>query len=44
MEAIAVKKACLVKGGEPDLKRVANMILDDYRGGRLGKISIEVAE
>lgn len=44
MEEIAVEKSCLVKGGDPDLKRVANMILDDYRSGRLGKISIEVVE
>jgi len=44
MEAIAVKKSCLVKGGDPDMKRVANMILDDYRAGRLGRISIEVAQ
>lgn len=44
IEMIAVKKSCLIKGGEPDVKRMANMILDDYRAGRLGKISIEVVE
>ncbi|MBO4476973.1 MAG: ribosome biogenesis GTPase YlqF [Lachnospiraceae bacterium] len=44
IEEIAIKKSCLVKGGDPDMKRVSNMILDDYRSGRLGKISIEVVE
>ena len=44
LEMIAVKKSCLMKGGDPDVKRMANMILDDYRAGRLGKISIEVVE
>jgi ribosome biogenesis GTPase A len=35
------KRGCLVKGGEVDLLRTANMIIDEYRAGRLGKISLE---
>ena len=31
-------------GGEIDTLRAATMILDEYRGGKLGKISLEVPE
>ncbi|MCR5356540.1 MAG: ribosome biogenesis GTPase YlqF [Lachnospiraceae bacterium] len=38
---IAVARNCLIKGGEPDLDRAANMLMDDFRAGKLGKISLE---
>lgn len=38
---ICAKKACLKKGGEPDVDRMAFTITDDFRGGRFGKISLE---
>ncbi len=41
LEAICKKRACMKKGGELDLEKMANMIMDDIRGGRLGKISLE---
>lgn len=41
LERIARKRACLKKGGEPDIDRAAGFIMDDYRGGRIGKITLE---
>lgn len=41
LEDIAVARNCLVKGGEPDTDRAAKMLIDDFRSGRLGRISLE---
>ncbi len=41
MEEIALHRNCLKKGGEPDLDRAALLILDDFRSGRLGRITLE---
>ncbi len=41
LEAIGKKRGMLVRGGETDTERTANMLLDEYRSGRLGKISLE---
>ena len=38
---IAKSRACLLKGNEYDYKKAANLFLDDYRGGRLGRITLE---
>ncbi|MCR4808010.1 MAG: ribosome biogenesis GTPase YlqF [Lachnospiraceae bacterium] len=38
---IAIKRGCLVKGGEADLERAAGLLLDDFRSGKLGRISLE---
>ena len=38
---IAVERNCLVKGGEPDLDRAAKLLIDDFRSGKLGRISLE---
>jgi len=44
MENIARKRGCILKGGEIDYKRVAVLILDEFRNARLGKISLEWPE
>lgn len=44
MESIGRKRGCVVSGGEIDYLRVANIVLDEYRGGKLGKISLEKPE
>ena len=36
LEEIARNRACLMKGGELDLSRAAALLLDDFRGGKLG--------
>lgn len=41
---IAVARGCLVKGGEPDLKKAAMIVIDEFRSGKLGKISLELPE
>ena len=38
---VAKSRACLLKGNEYDYKKAANLFLDDYRGGRLGQITLE---
>ncbi|MBE5945786.1 MAG: ribosome biogenesis GTPase YlqF [Lachnospiraceae bacterium] len=38
---IAIVRKCLLKGNEPDLDKAANLLFDDYRSGKLGRISLE---
>ncbi len=44
LEQIAVARGFKQKGGEPDLDRAAKILLDEYRGGKLGKITLELPE
>lgn len=44
MEDIAKRLGCLSKGGELDYERCAKLLLDDFRAGRLGNISLEKPE
>lgn len=39
---IALKRNCLKKGGETNLSKAAMLLLDDFRSGRLGKITLEI--
>ena len=39
---IAKKRGCIIKGGEIDTERVSNMLIDEYRSAKIGKISLEV--
>lgn len=39
---IGKKRGFLIKGGEIDYERTAVMLCDEFRGGRLGKISLEL--
>lgn len=41
---IGRKRGCVVKGGEIDTERTAYMILDDFRSGKLGRLSLELPE
>ena len=41
MEAIALRRGNILKGREPDWTRTAVMLLDEFRAGKLGKISLE---
>jgi len=42
LEAIGRRRGCLRKGGVIDLERAANVLLRDFNGGGLGRISLEV--
>ncbi|MGN0396022.1 MAG: ribosome biogenesis GTPase YlqF [Coprococcus sp.] len=39
---IAEKRACVKKGGELDIDKAAALLLDDFRAGKLGRISLEL--
>lgn len=41
---IAKVRKCLIKGNEPDIGKASNMIFDDFRSGKLGRISLECPE
>ncbi|WP_032121754.1 ribosome biogenesis GTPase YlqF [Clostridium amazonitimonense] len=41
MEAIGRKRGAIISGGNIDYNRVAIMLLDEFRGGKIGKISLE---
>ncbi len=42
--AIARKRGYRIKGGDPDLEKTALMLLQDYRTGALGRISLETPQ
>lgn len=41
---IAKRRGCLMKGGEPDLTKAAAILLEDFRSGKLGRITLELPE
>ena len=43
MQEIGKKRGAIISGGEIDDEKTAKIILDDFRSGRLGKITIEKA-
>ena len=44
VEAVARRRGCLIKGGGLDLEKAALILLDDYRRGTLGRISLETPQ
>ena len=41
---IAVRRNWIVSGGNPDTKRAAQNVLNDFRVGRLGKLTLDINE
>lgn len=41
LEAVAEVRQCVKKGGEPDYEKAAAVIIDDFRSGKLGRITLE---
>ena len=41
LELVGRKRGMLISGGEVDTLRAATMLLDEYRGGKLGRLSLE---
>ena len=41
LEAVARARGCLRAGGEADMEKGAAALIEDYRSGRLGRISLE---
>ncbi len=42
LDEIAGKRGCLQKGGEADHQKAAQLLLDDFRNGRIGRITLEL--
>ncbi len=41
MESIGAKRGCIIKGGLIDYSKVSNIILDEFRKGTIGNITLE---
>jgi ribosome biogenesis GTPase A len=41
---IAKARHCLLKGNEYDIDKAAGILLDEFRNGKLGKITLEKPE
>ncbi len=44
LEGIAASRRCYKKGEELDLEKAAGMLIDDFRSGKLGRITLEWPE
>lgn len=44
LSEIAKVRRCLMKGGEYDLDKAALLLMDDFRSGKLGRITLELPE
>ena len=44
LEAIARSRGCFLKGETLDLKKASGLLLDDFRSGRLGRMTLERPE
>ena len=41
LKKVAEVRSCLMKGGEFDLAKAAGIVIDDFRSGRLGRITLD---
>lgn len=41
LEAIGRKRGCVISGGEIDTERAANILLDELRGCKIGRVTLE---
>ena len=44
VEGVAKRRALVMRGGEPDFEKASAVLLQDYRDGKLGRISLETPE
>ena len=44
LEKIAVSRRCFQKGETPDLVRASRILVDDFRSGKIGRITLEHPE
>ena len=44
LQKAARKRGFLISGGEPDTERMSRVLLDEYRSGKLGRITLELPE
>lgn len=43
LEQIALNRGCIKKGGTADYERAGKLVMDDFRAGRIGRITLEHA-
>ena len=41
LEEIGRKRGCLIKGGEIDYNKASNVLIDEFRSGKIGRLSLE---
>ena len=44
LREICIVRKCFQKGEEPDIDRAAGMVLEDFRSGKIGRITLECPE
>lgn len=44
LKDICIKRGCLMKGEEPDYRKAASLLMDEFRSGKLGRITLEMPE
>lgn len=44
LEQICISRRCFLKGEQPDLQRASGMIVEDFRSGKTGKVTLEHPE
>lgn len=44
LEKIAVRRGCIKTGALPDFEKAAQLLLDDFRNGRIGRITLEIPD
>ncbi|MGN1181111.1 MAG: ribosome biogenesis GTPase YlqF [Suilimivivens sp.] len=44
LKAVCISRKCFLKGEEPDIDRASRMIIDDFRSGKIGRITLEYPE
>jgi ribosome biogenesis GTPase A len=44
LSAIAANRKLIKQGAVPDIDRASSLLLDDFRNGRLGRLSLEKPE
>lgn len=44
IKAVCVSKKCYLKGEALDIRKASSMIVEDFRNGRIGKITLEMPE
>ena len=42
IKSVCISKKCFLKGEELDIMKSSAMIVDDFRNGRIGKITLEM--
>lgn len=44
LDACGKKRGCIIRGGEIDYTRISNIILDEFRAGKIGRITLDNPE